>query len=359
VYTHSIPWALHGKDAARKGKTYSLLGNRLDLWMRETQDKQTGGIPIGPDTSFIVGEVIGTAIDLELSKRIPRIKGTRSIDDYFLYFDLLSEAENAIAVLHGITREFELELNDPKTEILPTPDSLEPRWKGDLRNFAIRATGPPQAADLLTFFDRAFLYARDFPSDSVLTYAAKRLLGAEIKADNWKLCEALLLKAALGEPGMLSTVAEIYEHYEDFHSENAALAGALHSICWYHSPLQHGNEVAWALWIAKKFEIEIPEQVGNRIINVDDDVVALIGMDLWASGMLKASAPDLWYSHMNKQNLYDSHWLLAYEADTHGWVPYSANRGYAAADDFFSILQTFGVQFYGADTVATSSDYVY
>ena len=60
VYTHSIPWALHGKDAARKDSTHKLLGNRLDLWMRETQDKQTGGIPIGPDTSFVVGEVIGT-----------------------------------------------------------------------------------------------------------------------------------------------------------------------------------------------------------------------------------------------------------------------------------------------------------
>jgi hypothetical protein len=70
IYTHSIPWALHGKDAARKDKEYKLLGNRLDLWMRETQDKQTGGIPIGPDTSFVVGEVIASAIDLRLKERI-------------------------------------------------------------------------------------------------------------------------------------------------------------------------------------------------------------------------------------------------------------------------------------------------
>src|SRR5438128_6532414 len=43
IYTHSLPWALHGKSAARSDKKFNLFGNRLDLWLRETQDKQTGG----------------------------------------------------------------------------------------------------------------------------------------------------------------------------------------------------------------------------------------------------------------------------------------------------------------------------
>ena len=63
IYTHSVPSALHGKAAARADKKYKLLGNRIDLWLRETQDKQTGGIPIGPDTSFLIGEILGTALD--------------------------------------------------------------------------------------------------------------------------------------------------------------------------------------------------------------------------------------------------------------------------------------------------------
>ena len=110
IYTHSIPWALHTKQKARDDKKYKLLGNRLDLWMRETQDKQTGGIPIGPDTSFIVGEVIATALDLQLASKIPSIRGTRAIDDYYLYFSTISEAERCLAAMHEIGREFELEL---------------------------------------------------------------------------------------------------------------------------------------------------------------------------------------------------------------------------------------------------------
>jgi len=76
IYTHSIPWALHTKEKARADTKYALPGNRLDLWMRECQDKQTGGIPIGPDTSYIVSEVIGTAMDLQLLDKLPSTRGT-------------------------------------------------------------------------------------------------------------------------------------------------------------------------------------------------------------------------------------------------------------------------------------------
>jgi hypothetical protein len=189
IYTHSIPWALHTKPVARADKQYQLLGNRLDLWMRETQDKQTGGKPIGPDTSFVIGEVIGTALDLALIAKIPSLRGTRSIDDYFLYFSTLSEAETGIAALHEVAKEFELDINDAKTEVILLPDSLEPRWKSDLRTLTIRDMGNGQAMDLLTLFDRAFEFSKQYPADSVLTYAAKQTLGANITAENWSFCD--------------------------------------------------------------------------------------------------------------------------------------------------------------------------
>jgi hypothetical protein len=217
IYTHSVPWALHSKSAARSDKKFNLLGNRLDLWLRETQDKQTGGIPIGPDTSFLIGEVLGTALDLQLETRLHSLRGTRSIDDYYLYFSTVSEAEKGLAALHEVSREFDLEINDPKTEVVQLPERLEPPWKGELRTLTIRDTGQPQATDLLTLFDRAFEYAKNFPADSVLTYAAKQTLSADIKDENWSFCEALLLKAALGEPSMLPVLADIYDKYAAYH----------------------------------------------------------------------------------------------------------------------------------------------
>ncbi len=217
IYTHSVPWAIHGKSNARSDKKFKLTGNRLDLWLRETQDKQTGGIPIGPDTSFLIGEVLGTALDLELEAKLSGLQGTRSIDDYYLYFSTVSDAERGLAALHEVSRAFELDINDPKTEVIQLPERLEPLWKSELRNLTIRDFGQPQATDLLTLFDRAFEHAKDFPADSVLTYAAKQTLSANITDENWNFCEALLLKAALGEPTMLSVLVDIYDKYAAYH----------------------------------------------------------------------------------------------------------------------------------------------
>jgi hypothetical protein len=357
IYTHSVPWALHGKSTARADKKFKLLGNRLDLWLRETQDKQTGGIPIGPDTSFLVGEVIGTKLDLQLQSRLPSLRGTRSIDDYYLYFSTVSEAEKGLAVLHDVSREFELEINDPKTEVCQLPERLEPPWKSDLRNLAIRHSGQPQATDLLTLFDRAFEHAKKFPADSVLTYAAKQVRSANISGENWAFCEALLLRAALGEPTMLSVLVDIYDKYLAYHTSNDALATAIESICAYHARLQQGNEVAWALWLAKKMNVSISKAVGDNIAKVDDDVVALIALDLNQSGLLDVSGFAKWRGNMIAANLYDSHWLLAYEAHEQGWLP--SRNDYVGADSFFSILRKHNVRFYGAALAPTESFFGY
>jgi hypothetical protein len=359
IYTHCIPWALHTKQKARVDKKCALVGNRLDLWMRESQDKQTGGIPIGPDASFIISEVIGTAMDLQLASRLPSTRGTRSIDDYYLYFSTLSEAERCIAVINEIAGEFELDINDAKTEIVLMPDSLEPIWKSDLRTFAIRDGAAPQSFDLLTLFDRAFEYSKQFPSDSVLTYAAKQTLGANITAENWALCEALLLKAALAEPTMLSVLGEIYVKFAAFHTEKEALTALVHSICSYHAPLQQGNEVSWALWLAREMGISISKQVADKIVKLDDDLVALAAMDLHENGLFDATGFAKWRSHMQAAELYDNHWLLAYEAFEHGWLPSIANNDYIANDEFFSLLRQHGVRFYGDAVAPTASFFGY
>lgn len=53
LYTHAIPWALHGKANAKKDRKFDSkdnFGNRLDYITRQSQDGQTVGIPVGPDS---------------------------------------------------------------------------------------------------------------------------------------------------------------------------------------------------------------------------------------------------------------------------------------------------------------------
>ena len=82
-------------------------------------------------------------------QNILEIKGTRFIDDYYLYFESQARLEQTLALLHKIAKEFELGVNDPKTEIMQLPEELEPAWKTELRGMQLRPSGQPQNTDLI------------------------------------------------------------------------------------------------------------------------------------------------------------------------------------------------------------------
>lgn len=94
IYTHIIPWALHSKKLSKASlndkslfNTLFGFGNDIDKFVRATQENQTIGIPIGPETSLVISEIIGGAIDMrlqtELKEKKIRLKGFRFVDDFF------------------------------------------------------------------------------------------------------------------------------------------------------------------------------------------------------------------------------------------------------------------------------------
>lgn len=102
IYTHTIPWALHGKAIAKVNQKHipQYFGNILDSKCMYVQDGQTIGLPIGPDTSHIIAEIIGVAIDEQLQKELKGWpKGFRYVDDFYLFFNRREEAEQALAAV--------------------------------------------------------------------------------------------------------------------------------------------------------------------------------------------------------------------------------------------------------------------
>ncbi len=84
IYTHSIPWACHGKTFAKRNRGPAHFGNVLDTNVRNTQDQQTIGIPIGPDSSYVISELIGSVMDQEIYQELG-VTGLRYIDDYYFF----------------------------------------------------------------------------------------------------------------------------------------------------------------------------------------------------------------------------------------------------------------------------------
>lgn len=357
LYTHSIPWALHTKEVAKANRhNRDLIGNLIDEAIRNTQDQQTMGIPVGPDTSDLISEIVGVALDLQLLGMNPHLTGLRFVDDYYLYFATRAGAESALADLHTVASHFAVEINPLKTMILELPESLQPRWKSELRSQMIRPEHERQ--DLLAFFSSAFENAAKYPGNSVLKFAVKQSAGHTISKDNWEVYESFLLGSLVSEPSLAPTLAPILIKYwhEGYAIDLRSLLNSCSEVAFYHAKLRQGFEVAWALWLCKLFSIELPERSLKEVSLVDDSIVALLALSLRGVGLAGSLDTSLWAAQMQPDRLYSEHWLLAYEAYIKGWLPSVSGSDYVAADEFFGILSRSGVEFYDDGTREPAGD---
>jgi len=351
IYTHSIPWALHTKPVAKVNRSSSLLGNRLDYLIRAGQDGQTVGIPIGPDTSLVIAEIIMQACDKELLTVNPNIRGHRFIDDYELGFRHRTEAEETYHVLEKILSAYELALNPRKTRVIELPHNLEAPWADPLRSFKFRTTSSGQLNDLICFFDKAFELHNSYPDEAVLQFAVGRLRSLNVDASNWVVFQQLLLDCAAPEPACLPYVLEAIIRRANAGASPAIaqIEEVLNSLIVDHSSLAHSSEVAWALWACLALGINVSTSVVSAVSNCDDSVVALLALHCENQGLLAAPLDkSLWANYMSQQALYEEHWLLSYEANVKGWLPSQGSTDNVADDPNFGFLKAADVSFYDA-----------
>ena len=72
VYTHTISWAIHGKDTAKsnkKNKKIKLLGNIIDGLIQDMSSGQTNGIPQGSVLTDFLAEIILSYSDKLLKEK--------------------------------------------------------------------------------------------------------------------------------------------------------------------------------------------------------------------------------------------------------------------------------------------------
>lgn len=175
IYTHSIPWALDGKAAAKKSSSLTgLAGNLLDKCTQITRDRQTNGLLIGPHASNIISEVILTQIDLDLQAK-KHFKVKRHVDDYRFYAASFDQAERFIKDLGMALRAYEMSLNEKKTKILSLPRPSEDDWVLVLNRHPLPRDGELKYSEIRSFLDRALTCAQEVGKLTPLNYAIKVL----------------------------------------------------------------------------------------------------------------------------------------------------------------------------------------
>lgn len=356
IYTHSISWALHTKTAAKANRSLALPGNKLDYWIRMGQDQQTVGIPIGPDTSLLMAELIMQRCDETLLQNLPTLKGHRFIDDYELSFQTRTEAEDAFHILDACLADFELALNTKKTKVLELPLPLDDPWVTQIREFKFsRGSQPGQAADLNNFFSKAFALHSTNPGESVLSFAVAKLREITIDPANWPLFQKLLLLCSIPEPASFPYVLEqiIVRKNAGYTVLVPELEEVVNELIVSHSARRHSSEIANAAWACLALNLRLHNAAVDAISSCDDSVVALLALDCEKHGLVsKPLDKSLWTSQMTGDALYEKHWLLAYEANVKKWLPSKSGTDHVHKDVNFGFLKLNKVSFYDSRLAA-------
>ena len=352
IYTHSIPWALHGKLVAKANQTQSAqyFGNIIDARSREVQDRQTIGLPIGPDTSHIIGEIVGVAIDIavqtQLGGALPA--GFRYVDDFFMFFNARSDAEFALAAVTKALSQFELQINPNKTRIVEVSDLVEDSWRYSVKKLRISAAKKRQLDDIHHYFESMFAMEKRFKEESLIKYGLKQISSSVVKVSNWPVFESYLLKCAFSFPNTIQVVAQILGTYK-YHGyplDLQAIGRFCNSTLRSAAKSNHHGEVAWCLWMCKELGITPQPQIVADIETMESSVCAILTLDLVHNGGLGQSfTPAFLAQFAVAPALLGTGWLLAYEAGRRGWLP--GGTAFIQGDPHFGPA---GVEFYVQNT---------
>ena len=354
IYTHSIPWALHKKEIAKKHRrpTAQYYGNKLDASCMAVQDGQTIGIPIGPDTSHIIAEIIGVAIDIQLKAALKTWPaGFRYVDDYYLFFEERSEAEKCLAQLTKAITNFELQVNAAKTRIVEVKELVEENWKYNLKELTLSSKRGKQKNDIHNFFERLFSLESKYTDESIIKYGLKQISSNIIRKSNWKVFEAYLLKCGFSYPNTLQIIAQLLSTYNQYGYQinKSAIKRFCDTLIKTHAISDHHGEVSWLLWICKDLEIKIDINSAKEIQGMSSAVCTLILLDMQSRNL----APDVltkpYLEQYAKADALNSDgWLLAYEAGRRLWLK-NADHNYINEHDHFKDLLDENVSFYDPD----------
>ena len=225
IYTHTIAWALMGKDAAKQKKgNPGLLGNMIDTYMQGMQYGQTNGIPQGSVLFDFIAEIVLGYADFQLSKALAKegitdYKILRYRDDYRIFCNKKDELEKIAFLLHDILADLNFQLNAKKTML--TEDVIDNALKPDKlaymkRHPLYRKAGKriyTTASTLQQELIYIHQFAKEFPNSGtlikLLTIFSKRLYKRKKMVTNPEIFIAILTEIAMGSPRCYSIVLQL------------------------------------------------------------------------------------------------------------------------------------------------------
>jgi hypothetical protein len=358
IYSHSIAWAVHTKTFAKKNRSFKHIGNLIDLLCRNSQDGQTIGLPVGPDTSRMIAEIVGSAIDRDIQARLKPSKdgAMRFVDDFCFGCNSKQAAERTIAIVRRAVVEFELDLNNEKTTLEPSSSRHPGGWKGYVRSLLPQT--PYDTKDVELFLYHIGKLAQDEPTLNIEKFAIQNARRVFVECADWKRIEQFLISTYRRNPTIVGNLVEIFVMRAAAKNDlGKSLIGdlvesRLPALC----DQQKSGEAAWLLFLVISLKIPISSRCLKGYFDEDDPVIALLIADSVSAGLVSGSVSfSRWNKSLTNEGLDGSMWLYAYETTLKG-LNNSTKASHILGHKYYGRLYEKKIEFYrsgmGIDSIS-------
>lgn len=252
IYTHSIPWAIVGKEEAKQNNSNkNLWYNKLDSNCSDMHNGETHGILIGPHVSNLLSEIILTAIDKVLYDEGYRY--IRNIDDYECYVHSYDEAQRFLKDLESTLHEFDLHLNHKKTKIINLPVELDEEWKHQMRILPhVDKEGIVKFPQVNTFIDVTLKIAREIKDIAIINYAIKKLKSLTLEDGAKMLAAKRFMHMATVYPYLLFLMEEYV--FLPYQVDRSTIKKFSDAICKEAIKINDYSSFCYAIYFAIKFD---------------------------------------------------------------------------------------------------------
>lgn len=219
IYTHSISWALHGLEVAKKSKGKGgLLGDKIDGCIRAGRHGQTNGISQGSVLMDFIAELVLGYVDELITSKLGDAKDFRILryrDDYRIFTNSDVRAEEILKVISDQLRSVGMRLGVAKTFI--NTNVVEGSIKPDkLAGIDLQDLGESNAQTIQKQLLRLHSFGRRYPNSGAL----RRLLGElhskvidkKVTPDDLTVQVAIASDIAVVSPLAFPAIAGILSH---------------------------------------------------------------------------------------------------------------------------------------------------
>ncbi|HEV7246169.1 MAG TPA: RNA-directed DNA polymerase [Shinella sp.] len=353
VHTGSISWAVHGRGASKQ-LLPALFANEIGLIIRNGQDGHTTGLPVGPDTSRILAEVVASRIDTDIDEALNMKTGdaARFVDDFTFGCNSVEEGRRIVAEVRRAAAAFELDIGKDKTSIEPTNHLAYVGWEAYLKSHL------PQGDLDKASFERFFYVVHDMTKRhanlNVERYAMSNCRKAFVASEDWNFLQEHIVSSYRKNSTLIENLVEIvlFRHKAHNDVDMAALSDFIAARLPVLGASQRTGEILWLLYLACSLRIKINADALSMCLRMPNALIAILVTHAEAEGLIEGAIDrSFWRSYANKKGLRSTMFLFAYEAAVKGW---EKDGAYCESDEYYGLLHREKLSFF--DVARTAKD---